>query len=512
MFGVIISTFRKLFIFLNVYYKKHFIMQKIILYTVTLLLTTLLYAQNKTGIVKDSATDNPIAYATLQITKNHGTITNEEGKFSLNVSNFKKTDSLKVSYLGYKTVSFAIKDIPETILLEEDVVNLDEVNLNQEQLSVEEIIQRARENQSKNYNNLSNLKQLVFLRFKSIAKIKEFKMEIDKAKNYDKKMIKKLNKVIDSIRDLTKNKSNISYKDLLFNLYRNDKDSTKLSYVKATLLSNPNNDFSAEAIGDKLKRGFKNLFKDKVFKIKILFFKVEDSLKTKDIVKKEKMLIHPANLARQMGNLYKHTTYSEDNLISEILNEKYYDYKITNNLFYNNEFVYEITYSPKRSKAKYKGKIYISDESFAVIKLDFNMLPNKKVYGKSLKWLGFAYKLYDWKGTLEFYQDDSGKYVPKYIKQSKKSYSYSNIPLKFIENTKNKNKLKFKLKSEFENIETQKTEMIFLQNNGISNKEYKAIKMKKDFPIIKLKKYDSSIWKAYNIVAPTQDLLDYIVE
>jgi hypothetical protein len=488
-------------------------MQKIIFYLVLILFSINLYSQNITGIVKDAKTQKPISSATVQISKSLGTISNEEGKFELNISNFKKADSLKVTFIGYKTASFSVNEVPKIILLEEDIINLEAVNLNQEQLSVEEIIQKTNTNYSINYNDFKNLKQRVFIRNKNTNNVKQFNISIDKAKNYDKKLITDLNNVFNSIKQPMIKNNDIEFRDVLFDVFHKDKDSIKSEIIKATVLNNPNNDFSMKGIQKKLKTGLKTLFKDKIFKIKIMFFKVEDSLKTDNLSKKKKKsVIYPRVLANQMKSLYKKIIYNDVSLIKEILNPKYYDYKITDNLFYNNEFVYEITFSPRRSKAKYTGKLYISDESFAVIKLNFKMLPNKKLEGTNLKWLGISYKLYDWNGTLEFYQNDFGKYVPKYFKQSKKLYSYIKVPFKFIENTKRKNKLKFKMKTKFENIFIQKHEYIFLENKSLKNSDYNKIVMKKEAPLIKLKKYNPQIWGKYNIPAPTQSLLEFEVK
>jgi hypothetical protein len=488
-------------------------MQKIIFYLVLILFSINLYSQNITGIVKDAKTQKPISSATVQISKSQGTISNEEGKFELNISNFKKTDSLKVTYIGYKTASFLVNEVPKIILLEEDIINLKAVNLNQEQLSAEEIIQKTNTNYSVNYNDFKNLKQRVFIRNKNINNVKQFNISIDKAKNYDKKLITDLNNVFNSIKQPMIKNNDIEFRDVLFDVFHKDKDSVKSEIIKATVLNNPNNDFSIKGIQKKLKTGLKTLFKDKIFKIKIMFFKVEDSLKTDNLSKKKKKsVIYPGALANQMKSLYKKIIYNDVSLIKKILNPKYYDYKITDNLFYNNEFVYEITFSPRRSKAKYTGKLYISDESFAVIKLNFKMLPNKKLEGTNLKWLGVSYKLYDWNGTLEFYQNDLGKYVPKYFKQSKKLYSYIKIPFKFIENTKRKNKLKFKMKTKLENIFIQKHEYVFLENKSLKNSDYNKIVMKKEAPLIKLKKYNPQIWGKYNIPAPTQSLLEFEVK
>ena len=489
-------------------------MQKIIIYLVSFFIYSVLHAQTITGTIKDANTQMPISYASIQIHQDQGTVSNEEGKFEINISTVKPTDSLKISFLGYQTKTFGITEVPETIFLEEDVIDLEAVNLDQKQLSIAEIIQKITDNYAKNYQGIEHSKQRIFIRNQSIVKVKKFKMEINHAKNYEKKNIRKINSLIDSIRKPMLANTSLEYRDVLFDLYNKSKDSAKVSFIKATNLSNPNQNYTLEGVNDKLKEGFKQLFKDKIFKIKILFFKVEDSLKTDEIVKKEKQLaVYPFVMAKQMKQLYKHTIYPNNALLSEILNPKYYEYKITNNLFYNNEFVYEITYTPKKSKAKYQGKMYVSDETFAIIKLDFNMLPNKKLEGTNLKLLGVSYKIYDWNGSLEYYQNENDVYVPKYFKQSKKMYNYASVPLKFIENTPNKNKLKFKLKSTFETLMQQKSEILFLKNTPLSETAYEQVKIKKEFPLEKIKKYNPEIWKKYNIIAPSQQLLEYqIVE
>ena len=61
-------------------------------------------AQIITSIVKDSTTQQPIPYATVQLSNKKGVITNEEGRFSLLLdSNTKETDSLFISCMGYMT-------------------------------------------------------------------------------------------------------------------------------------------------------------------------------------------------------------------------------------------------------------------------------------------------------------------------------------------------------------------------------------------------------------------------
>ncbi len=480
------------------------------LFSVLILLTIQSYSQNITGTIKDIKNKKPIPYATIQVRNNYGTITNEEGEYNLNSKNFKKKDSLKITYIGYKTKIIALNDLPKTIYLEEDIIDLEEINLDQKKYTAIEIIEKTTDRLKDNYDNLKLVKQQLFIRNKSINKLEKFKMKIERTKNYNKKTIKEINRVIDSIRKPILENTSVEYIDEYLSIYHKNKDSVRIKMIKATKLSNPDADVSMEGIQKKLKEGFKTIFKSKTFKVKVIFFKVEDSINMKKIEKDSKeSVLYPKDELTKIKSLYKSLLYKDNQIFKEILNPKKYTYKITNNLFYNDEFVYEITYTPKHSSSNYKGKIYISDDTFAILKLDFNMLEGKKLQGMNLKWLGMKYKVYDWNGIIEYYQASNGKYVPKYLKQSKKMYSYVKIPVKFIENSNEKNKLKFKLKSEFESILTQQSEILFIENTTLKTTEYKDIKLNKKFPLDNLKYYNSDIWRKYNIIAPTKSQVEF---
>ncbi len=490
-------------------------MIKNVLLVILFLWNTLIFSQNISGTIKNKQTQEPIPYVTIQINKNYGTISNEEGNFSLNIERFSEDTFVKFSCIGFKTKEIKIKDISETIFLEEQIVNLDEVDIDsQKQLTEKEIIQKVTENLSKNYDDLVNTKQKIFIRIQTKNNIKKLDLFIDKSKNYDKEMIKRFNTLLDSVKKPMIANNDISYRDILYNLYHKNKDSIKIALKKATYLSNPDLNFSMDKLRKKLVNVFAKLYKDKTFKVKVSFFKVGDSLKVSDTdtdKKDKKPIILPQGVLNKTKKAFNDVVYFKNELFTEILNAKKYEYTKVNTLYFNSELVYEIDYRPKKSSALYSGKIYVSDESFAILKLDFAMRKGKKLNGVNLKWIGFKYKIDNRIGSIEFYKRDNDKYAPKYIRQSTNMYNYIKLPIKFIENTKAKNKLKFKLKTQIENAIKENVELLFLENNTLTNSEFEKITVLKEFPSQTLKQYDPSIWKQYNIIAPTQSILDYRV-
>lgn len=93
-----------------------------------LLLSTAIVQQHVkqiTGIVKDANGDPVIGANVVQVGSTNGTITDVDGKFTLNVSVGAK---LKVSYIGYNDQQITVSNSNSyTIILKEDTESLDEV-------------------------------------------------------------------------------------------------------------------------------------------------------------------------------------------------------------------------------------------------------------------------------------------------------------------------------------------------------------------------------------------------
>ena len=76
------------------------------------------------GIITDPAGEPLIGVSIIVKGTANGTITNMDGKFSLDA---KKGETLEVSYIGYKTLTIKVSEAPLTLIMEEDSQKLDEV-------------------------------------------------------------------------------------------------------------------------------------------------------------------------------------------------------------------------------------------------------------------------------------------------------------------------------------------------------------------------------------------------
>ena len=81
--------------------------------------------------VLSKSTGEPIIYASIGIVnRNLGTVSDSLGNFSLSVPGEFIDDSIRISSVGYIAKTFAVKDInsiPDTILLDDDMVMLNEI-------------------------------------------------------------------------------------------------------------------------------------------------------------------------------------------------------------------------------------------------------------------------------------------------------------------------------------------------------------------------------------------------
>lgn len=81
--------------------------------------------------ILSESTREPVVYASVGvINRNLGTVTDTSGNFSLQIPYEFINDSIKISSIGYVAKTFAVKDIcniPDTILLADDVILLNEV-------------------------------------------------------------------------------------------------------------------------------------------------------------------------------------------------------------------------------------------------------------------------------------------------------------------------------------------------------------------------------------------------
>ena len=194
-------------------------------------------------------------------------------------------------------------------------------------------------------------------------------------------------------------------------------------------------------------------------------------------------------------------------------NHELYDYKYEGAKYSSdNDFIYVVSFKPRKSKAKYVGKLYISESDFAVLRVDYNLAEGKKEGGFNMKLLLGVKSLENVSnGTIIYKKSPSDNgYHLQYVSQETGQYIYLNRPLKFIELTdEEKDVVAFDLKLEAN--QREKIEFLNIARSEIDHADVEKIK-EEEFNFIKLKAYDASIWKNYIAIEPLAEMKQFKAE
>ncbi|SDB39254.1 CarboxypepD_reg-like domain-containing protein [Flavobacteriaceae bacterium MAR_2010_188] len=489
-------------------------MRLIYLFSLSFCCLQITLGQNITAKVVDKTSKQPIPYASVQTAEHSGTMTNEEGFFSINQENV-KNDRITISCMGYvnKTVTLAqLKQHNNLILLDEGVNQLAEVYLSNRKPNADSIIARVKRNLSKNYNS-QNLNQELFYRETTYTDFEDLDLEIEKASHVKQQKLDQANSSLDSLgREVKKNRM-IFFKEFKGNLLTCSKDSTKLNVLKATKLVDKKKDFSIESIQEKTQEIIlQYLDEDKTYKLKSGLFTVEDEMSLNDLKEKnkeeEKAVYSQGDLRSSTKGLLNNSQFYNDSFLNQLLDSNLYEYEFVNVSYINQDLIYIVDFLPDRSKSKYAGRLYINDKDYAIIKADYSYSEGKRGSKLNLKLLlGVKYIENLKQGTIIFQQDSTLGYQPNYIKEESGSYFYVSRPLKFIENSISKNKvsLDFVIEGDLKN----KKELLFSTVTALDNVEFKNYTEPKEIPYLLLSQYDSSIWKNTEVLEPLSEMKDY---
>lgn len=469
--------------------------------------TSLIISQNIQVKVIDENTKYPIAYAAVKIDDFNGVISNEEGFFTLNTENLR---TVTITCLGYKSKVLSLSDIKANnniIKLEEAINELNTVYISNKRPNVDSIIARTRQRLAENYG--TNLyKYELFSRQTAYIDFKNLNFEVEKASHFKKKNLESANKSLDSLSNAIMNSKTIHFKDFKADLYVND--SSKIVVHKAAEILDQKNSLSFD---DVQKKGqnvmLKYLDTTLTYKLKTGLFKIEDSLSLKDDSAKnkdkDKNEYETNHLRSEANTILKRSQFGENSMLTNILDHNLYEFKLENISNFNNELLYVISYKPKKSKSKYSGKLYITDENYAITKVDFEFAEGKRGEKLNLKLIfGVKYIENMRKGTIIYQKNLENKYQPQYIKYEEGRYFYVSRPLKFIENSPQKNKTSFDFTIEG-NILT-KEELLLTSSAKITVEQFKNIKEEKTVPYIKMNKYDPTFWGKDRTLEPLEEL------
>jgi hypothetical protein len=460
-------------------------------------------------------------------------VTNSEGFFTIS----EKDDNavVTVSFLGYHSTQLTVAQLKNnsTVYLEEGVFELGSVFVSNQKPNADSIMRVVKENLSKNYEYGSGYKYRVFKRETSQFKPKTMEVDITKSTGFTKKQLKETNEELRKFTSSIIKYPPTSYTDILLDYAAVSKKTddgkttinAKADVIKAIRLADESRSASLEAIEESATKLFlKHVDTTKFYRFKSGWFGSRDTIslskeyndrqqekKKKEREKKGTITIDvTTNLENQKSSvrnmLRQKTAFTVNNELDFVKQTQYYTYTFDGVSFLDDEMVYIIGFKPKKNKAKFHGKLYISETDFAIVRADYELAEGKRLSGINLK-LVLGVKVFEdhSKGTLLYRKNsETDKYYLLYASIEEGQYFYVHRPLKFIELAdKDREVVAFDIKVEGNSID--KTEFLNIGMQKVTEAELDAIK-EKEFEYQKLKKYDPNIWKGYNAIEPVEEM------
>lgn len=150
------------------------------------------------GIVLDEAKQTALPYTNIYVLNNNkGTITNEKGHFTLNISDLNGNDTVRFQYIGYKIKLLTVDELISSgnVYLSEEIINLSELIVFGEVPDLKTIVKNVLLYKDSNYREITSKRQF-FLRDRDIADFNKFNL------NYKKSTIDELDRnMIQTIED-----------------------------------------------------------------------------------------------------------------------------------------------------------------------------------------------------------------------------------------------------------------------------------------------------------------------
>ena len=499
-------------------------MNNVMLFTIALLIGAQLCAQKYSSQLLDTKTKKGIPYATIQYGQNQGVITNEEGKFSFTVEQRTQLlDSVYVSSMGYEKVGFTFEQLQDSIItVKPKAIQLSGVYVFDEELDVDDIIDRMKERLPENINN-EPLKQRYFLRQSEFANIQKVDF------GFEKSSIEELDKeLIDSIA-LAIPRNSYHYTEVLGDFYKTNKG-YKVNVLKAAELYDKKDIGSFEDLGKRMEAMFKkNVKPDSYLKIKSGIFsqkvQVEEMIdemeadeataENADALEKEIQRDTISGVVDGQKHIFdellQEVFYQEDSKLDLIEKTRKYEFELVGYADMEDVGVYVIDFQPKGG-ADFKGRVFINIEDYAVMRIDFENLKNLK----NFRLLGIFYRETLYKGSMRFAQLPNGKYDLKFADFSFGRWFRLDRPLDVIEKNKNvkgrRKQNELRLNIDFRMNNTNKWELVVFENTLIDQNQFEIFEEDKSVKATYMPTYNPEFWKGYTIMEPNQAIREFTVE
>ena len=476
-------------------------------FIIFLLFAVNLKAQSTSVKILDSISFNPIPFATIYFSNSSGVISDENGDFELIKNELNDEDSLFISSMGYKKVSYSLNRFNDSIIfLSPKPIELNNVIITNRKLSSQEIIEKIKAAITQNYQtDLSENK--IFYRKEYNSTIEKF--EINKFKS----SIENVNDLLIDSLLLNLPNENKSATEVLSYYYGNlEEDNQKINLIKSRETYKKDNEI-LESLNSKLEESLKKSLKsNSYFKIRSGLLPFSGDLEFDglwDIDSTNQAALKKANddeikrkenfansIKGRVSNIYSNLFYNDATDLDFILKSNRYEFSNPELNYLGNQLVYVMTFRPKGSK-DYKGTLHINSDDFAIVRIDFK---NVKSLFK-LKLLGFSSDNYLVEGRMVFSKLDKKKYSLTYFQVSSGSKAGIDRPFKIIEKNKfvkgrrKQNQISFNL--DFIVNSLNKVELRVFQSKPIDLNLYENLKEDNKILPEYVDEFKTNFWKEF---------------
>jgi len=486
-------------------------------------------AQQITAQIVDFQTNQSVPFATIKIS-NTELISNDNGYFTFSLEKFNNTDIISITSIGYLSKNISVSDLKPSdniIYIQPVIYEFGEVLVSTQIIDPLEVMKTVRDSLNKNYTTQS-YKNTFFARTTFTFVPKKLNIEVKKSTGISKEDLAKANRDIEQISKNVINQKVLVYTDRLFDLYKITQDkkvSYKLNMQKHVVLHDRNKASGFDKIEESSTDVFlKLLDTTKFYRMKSGLFGSRDTISfskeynrnkkeqeeikigvnietdEQDTIQKRKKIQY------EIVSHLKNSSITQGAMLDFVYSYENYDYTYIETTYLGDNLVFVIDFKPKKKRGKFKGRLYINESDYAVLRVDYQLVEGRKIEGMNLKFLlGIKYAKNHCQGTIIFKKNKyTDSYGFHYFSQEIGDYIYVNRPIKFIELTKkNKDVVSFELTVETDNI--TKTEFLNIDTQQISQSEFNSF-VEPKHSVEYIEKYDSNIWKNYNIIEPLEEM------
>jgi hypothetical protein len=463
--------------------------------------------------IVDATTGKALPYANIYNSRTQsGVISNEDGYFTLDVSKLMTNDTIRFQYVGYSTQKMTTDAFLKTksVQLNGRIMDLSEMVVYAKAPNAKDIVKKVLENRDKNYKK-SITKQKVFIRTRQTTHM------IDKDIYLKKSNIPKLDKAL-----ISKLSSNIpevstSFSDFLGIAYRNenlpDSLNFKLDPIKRVVLKEK--DFTElEELEKIFEDALKKMGKDEYWKFKTGIFsqKVDMGDTAKSVEKKDSL---PKNHRRVKGYTRSvkgkkyYSTFNDKRQWHFLHKPGKYKFKTIGGTSVNGEEVYVIDFEPAVG-GRYQGRLFISTETYALVKADYNYAPGKD--GISFNMFGIAFQEKGFSGSIYFVKKGDDYQLKYYSRKMDNYFKFDrNVSLikkkdRFLfDNKQNEMKLGITISANSEDL----IEYMVIEDNYISKASYNKVVQPELMKIHYVDQFNDRLWQGYDIIEPTRQMRSY---